>query len=215
MASGSTAEAEQEQPAPSAEPEKQPETSTWADDSGSSGSALDVTSRLVIDGGKEYVEAGEKFQLVISYNVPELGADQGNAYSGGVIQFTLPQYLHVARTEDGDYQIVGAEVTSTSYDDLANTYFVNLNDGGALASNQTNNGNRSPGDRQPDHTGWDNSAAERFSVSGVLYSQRVPMTKILRRFRSVCFYNSTGKGGLAGSEGDHQRGCRCSLCARW
>ena len=138
VASGSTAEAEQEQPAPSAEPEKQPETSTLADDSGSSGSALDVTSRLVIDGGKEYVEAGEKFQLVISYNVPELGADQGNAYSGGVIQFTLPQYLHVARTEDGDYQIVGAEVTSTSYDDMANTYFVNLNDGGALASNQTN-----------------------------------------------------------------------------
>ncbi len=107
-----------------------------AEESASSGTAMDVTSTLIIDGGGSSVLAGQTFQLQIQYNVPELGSNQGNAYSGAYIQFTLPTYLQVD-TDDDKFRIDGPDVTATSKDDYG-IYTIELNDGESLTSNTTN-----------------------------------------------------------------------------
>lgn len=150
-AEAESTEAEEEESEPSdseaenvAEEAADPETgeaaqqAVQADGNSSSGVNLDVTATLNIDGGKTTVQAGETFQLQIQYSVPELGADQGNAFSGGQIQFYLPSYLQVDQTEAGEYRIEGQEVTNIMYTELAGLYTVELNNGESLTSNSTN-----------------------------------------------------------------------------
>ena len=104
----------------------------------SSGASMDVTSRLVIDDNDTSVQAGEPFQFVIEYNTPNLGADQGNAFSNAMINFTLPEYLQINLTEDGEYQVSGAEFSRIAYNDRTEIYTIYLNEGGSLALNTTN-----------------------------------------------------------------------------
>ncbi len=109
-----------------------------------SGINIDVTSRLLIDGNKSYVLAGEDFQLQIQYSVPKLGADQGTEYSGAYIQFSLPLYVKLKTTgvdSEGKpvYSIDGKEYSRID-DSQADKgiYYIHLAEGGTLETQQTN-----------------------------------------------------------------------------
>ena len=102
----------------------------------SSGFAVEVSSKVIVDGGKDYVEAGEEFQLEIQYSVPTLGADQGKEYTNPTITFSLPKYVSLATDENGKYKIDGKDFVSIS--ELipgSGSYMITLN--GPLTQNQS------------------------------------------------------------------------------
>ncbi len=109
---------------------------TMAEDGSSSGFAVDVSSKVNVDGGKDYVEAGEEFQLEIQYSVPTLSADQGKEYTNPTITFSLPKYVSLATDENGKYKIDGKDFVSIS--ELipgSGNYMITLN--GPLTQNQS------------------------------------------------------------------------------
>lgn len=102
----------------------------------SSGFAVEVSSKVIVDGGKDYVEAGEEFQLEIQYSVPTLSADQGKEYTNPTITFSLPKYVSLATDENGKYKIDGKDFVSIS--ELipgSGNYMITLN--GPLTQNQS------------------------------------------------------------------------------
>ena len=94
------------------------------DDAGaSSGVGIDVTSEIRIEGGKDHVLAGESFEFVIHYNLPELSSEQGSVYSNGRVTLMLPQYVQLAQEADGSYLVSGDEVVSVTQDPVVSSRY--------------------------------------------------------------------------------------------
>lgn len=129
------AEAEVQEEAQSVEAESAQNNAVQTQaDGNTSDVPLDVTVDLDVNDGRDYVQAGESFRLVISYNVPQLGSDQGNVYSAASIQFSLPDHVKVDTNENGSLLIEGEEVTDSTYNEKYGNYTITLAGGEGLAS---------------------------------------------------------------------------------
>lgn len=110
-----------------------------AGDGSSSGFAVEVSSRVIVDDNRDYVYAGEEFQLEIQYSVPTLSSDQGTEYSNPTITFSLPRYVSLAtyidENNDEQFRISGPDYNGGIRDLGSGIYMIELS--GTLTQNQS------------------------------------------------------------------------------
>ena len=81
---------------------------------------IQLNASLRVNTGDTVVDAGEKFEYVLEYTVPE--SSSGSEYTGSLLKFTLPDYVMLTKDEHGNYVINGEDFESISYTEELNEY---------------------------------------------------------------------------------------------
>ena len=85
---------------------------------------LELNAMVVVNNDDGVVEAGEKFQYVLQYTVPNLTDSQ---YTGSLLTFKLPKYVVLATDSNGNYEISGPDYKSISYNEITKQYTISFN----------------------------------------------------------------------------------------
>lgn len=79
---------------------------------------LQLNASLRVNTGDTVVDAGEKFEYVLEYTVPNLESE----YTGTKLIFTLPEYVVLATDAQGNYIINGPDFEKIVYNERRNQY---------------------------------------------------------------------------------------------
>lgn len=85
---------------------------------------LELNAMVVVNNDDGVVDAGEKFQYVLQYTVPNLTDSQ---YTGAMLSFKLPAYVVLATDSNGNYEISGQDYKNITYNEITGYYTINFN----------------------------------------------------------------------------------------
>ena len=111
-------------------------TSVFAEETGSNtgntragGAAtnIELNADVLINNDDGVVDAGEKFQYQLQYTVPNLESGSGQ-YTGAMLMFYLPEYVHLVTDKDGKPIVTGADFQRIEQNKITGEYTIFFKD---------------------------------------------------------------------------------------